>query len=618
MEQLKRLVHLSPTGRVFEEMLKDLTPPGSPVYTIPDPSELGYPERKDTDARLTPSQMNESIFHEGLRLAGTEVVDIGNNRELLVFNTTAASTHTVLSVNYQEWDWALRRQASELGIEVPKGPLIVGRNSTDIEPKVPTIVPLDMVTWVMVKDRSKGTYMPCDVNDLTSLAIGNEAIDQHKLQLSDEKLQELFGAISKRNRLAIHTILDLHNNVLKKEMPFMNMKKEEDLLIGCLSGYYRGDEAKQLKQFEHDHLGKGPMSNPTLHFRITDHFSMEDANILDQRNPSLSFRDSINLLKMKYPTYFSGSIDFAAIKPEVLSDETEAEVLQRFFENNRFSLYDLIKSIDPYASLAHEYLSEWLQYELGGMFHDIDHIVEPFEHHTSDYERELRVSEGASVTIATKRSDNASKDSLVAESYARISQWIGRKLYPMWNDIQDLVKQKVILEQEEYRTSVDRIVRLYNLPLGIEEVIESLQPTEKQLKLFKTEISERWHDPNKDVQIARIDRKLKGYQRKKLRNAKMIQEGTAMIQRGEGTLDDLIGLLTLIQSSQIYDNEGLPDGSPKLNDGYNIPGVPGTAMTYAFDHHGHLKINIGWLLSTKGLSELWLGSIMKRKERRDR
>lgn len=613
------LANVSPTGHVFQEMLRELTPPGSPVYHIPNPDVLGFPGRKDTDDSLTPSQMNEAIYQEGLRMAGSESVDIGNNRELLIFNTSAASTHTVLTANYQEWAAMLRKNAQALGIDVPStGALIEGKDSTPDSPRVPSLIPLDMVTWVMVHDKNQKTFMPCDVNDLTSNPTGNQHIDQHKLQLDDERLTELYSAISKRNRLSINTILDLHNTVLKEEMPFLRPKEEDDLLIGCLSGYYRGDDAKQLKQHEHDHLGKGPMSNPTLHFRITDHFSMQDANILDQHNPGMSFRKSIVRLRELYPSYFGGAIDFAAIKPESLSQDTESRVLQRFLNDKQFSLYDLIKTIDPYASLAHEYLADWLENELAAMFEDIDHVVEPFAHHTSDYERELRVSEGASVTFALRAEDDGSRDIVMSEGFSRISKWIGQKLYPMWNDIQELVKQKTIMPKDAFEQSINQIVQRYNLPENVVVPIKQLQPTEKQIKNLRQEVDHAWQDPEKDVKLAKIDQQLEKYYKRKLRNAKLIQEGTDLLQRGEGTFDDLIGLLTLIQSSQIYDNDGLPKGSPKLNDGYNIPGVPGTAITYSFDKGDILTINIGWLLSTKGLSELWLGSIMKRQERRDR
>lgn len=615
---MQKLANVTPTGRVFQEMLRELTPPGSPVYNIPNPDELGFPGRKDTDDSLSPSQMNEAIYHEGVRMAGAESIDIGNNRELLIFNTSAASTHTVLTANYQEWDTTFRKHAKMLGIEVPDGVLIEGRNSTPEQPKVPSLIPLDMVTWVMVHDKNQNTFMPCDVNDLTSSPTGDPNIDQHKLQLADDKLSELYSSISIRNRLAINTILDLHNNVLKAEMPFMRPKEEADLLIGCLSGYYRGDEAKQLRQFEHDHLGKGPMSNPTLHFRITDHFTMEDANILDQHNPSMSFRDSIMRLREQYPSYFGGSIDFAAIKPESLSRDTEGQVLQRFLKDNRFSLYDLIKTIDPYASLAHEYLSQWLEDELSAIFNDIAHIVEPFAHHTSDYERELRVSEGASVTFAVRAEDDGTRDKVMSEGFSRISKWIGRKLYPMWSDIQDLVKQKTIVSPDIFEQGINQIIQRYNLPDNIGVAIKQLQPTEKQIKNLRQDVDSSWQDPAKDAKLAKIDQQLRKYAKRKLRNAKLIQEGTDLIRRGEGTFDDLIGLLTLIQSSQIYDNDGLPKEIPRLNDGYNIPGVPGTAITYSFYNDHILTINIGWLLSTKGLSELWLGSIMKRQERRDR
>lgn len=618
MERLHHLKYLSPTGKVFDEMLRDLTSPGSPVFFIPKPEELGYPARKDTDDTLTPSQINEAIFQEGMRLAGTEVIDIGNNKELFVFNTSVASSHTVLTVNYQEWEALWRKNANEMGIDIPNKPLIHGEGHSEENPKVPALIPLDMVTWVMLRDHNTNTFMPCDVNDLTSLPTGNPHIDRHKLHLSDTKLTELYSAISNRNRLAISTILDLHNNVICKEIPYFRKKEESDLMIGCLSGYYRGDEAKHLKQFDYDHRGKGPMSNPTLHFRITDHFTMEDATLLDQETPGLSFREMIKTVHDRYPTYFAGSIDFAGIKPEAFADISEQKVLQKFINDERFSLYDLIKTIDPYASLAHDYLAIWLQDEMEKIFEDLPHALELFAHHTSDYERELRVSEGASITIDTVAHDNTERTEVMAECFGRISTWIGQRLYPLWDEINNLVVRKTILSKEDYVQELNDVSRKYNLPIHLHSVISQLQPTEKQLKLLKGAVEVTWNDPQRTAKLENINNKLAGYARKKTRNAKLIQEAQDKLSNGEGSFDDLIGLLTLIQSSQIYDNDGLAADVPKLNDGYNIPGVPGTAMTYSFNSDNKLNIKIGWLLSTKGMSELWLGSILKRKERRDR
>ena len=76
-------------------------------------------------------------------------------------------------------------------------------------------------------------------------------------------------------------------------------------------------------------------------------------------------------------------------------------------------------------------------------------------------------------------------------------------------------------------------------------------------------------------------------------------------------MNSFIDLLTWMQAGQLFDD-------PELNIGYNIPGTPGTAITYSYDENNQLNVNIGWVLSTKGLAELWLGTILKRKERRDR
>ncbi|HRN70859.1 MAG TPA: hypothetical protein PLS49_06800, partial [Candidatus Woesebacteria bacterium] len=352
-EFARNLTPFSPTGQIFNHMLRPITPPGPPVYHIAHPEDLGYPERKDTNQTLTPSEINESIFNEGLRLAGADILNLDNGKELLVFNTSAASTHTLFTVPYEQWDNSIREQALQLNFEMPSGVLIEGRGSNENEIIPPSHVPLDMVTWVMVREQGKQLYMPCDINDLAAPPNGDPNINQYKLSLTPEQLEAVNYFLARRNRLAINTILDLHNNVLVKHLTFLKPKKEDDLLIGGLSGYYRGDEAKDLKQFEYDHRGKGPMSNPTLHFRITDHFTMKEANILDQENPSTSFIEDMQSLHEDFPDYFSKNIDFLRIKPESRSDQTSAQVLAALMNNRDYSPYDIMKSVDPYGSLAH-------------------------------------------------------------------------------------------------------------------------------------------------------------------------------------------------------------------------------------------------------------------------
>ncbi len=610
MIELKhRLTSFSPTGKVIDNMLSPIRPPGPPVFNIPFPEELSYPDRKDTDESLTPSQINESIFNEGLRLAGTDILDIGNGKEILVFNTSVASTHTLLTVTYDEWEESLRRQAEEVGISVPEGILIEGRTSNDIKSSPPTHVPLDMVTWALVRDKETQTYWPCDINDLTSERTGNEEIDKFKLGLTDKQLKKLDLAIVKRNRLAANTLLDLHNNILCQAMPFLREKNEEDLLIGGLSGYYRGDEAKNLDQFDYDHRGKGPMSNPTLHFRITDHFTMKDANILDQENPHLAFLDSIKLLGQKYPDYFKGGIDMLAIKPESLAERTWPEILGDFIKDPRFTPYDLIKSVDPFGSLAHNYLGKWLENELDRIFQYIPHATALFADHTEDYERELRVSEGATIRFTSRLKDVKVQNSLTAIGLAEISKWIGRRLYPMWDEVNYYVQNKIVLSKAEKKSYLLDLQRKYALPDEFMQSITRIRPTQKQLEIVRDSI------PQDDQRRIKIVKRLDAYSRQRQHVIEAISFLTEKLEQNEGTFDDLIDLLTWIQAGQIFDYS---DTGEKINQGYNIPGTPGTAITYQYDNTGRLIFNVGWVLSTKGLSELWLGTILKRKERRDR
>lgn len=614
MIELKHsLIPFSPTGQVFDKMLRPITPPGPPVYNIAFPDELGFPERQDTNHNLSPSEINQAIFEEGMRLAGADRIDIGNGKEILVFNTSVASTHTLLTVQYDQWKSSFREQAKQLGFEVPNSDLIHGRSTEGHNINSPTHVPLDMVTWTMVYDTNSETYWPCDINDLTSLQTGDGEIDKFKLNLNDNNLKVLNELIIKRNRLAINTLLDLHNNILCTEMPFLRTKTEEDLLIGALSGYYRGDEAKNLDQFKYDHRGKGPMSNPTLHFRITDHFTMKDGNLYDQENPSTSFLKSIQELRQDYPDYFNKGIDFLRIKPERGLKQTQSEVLADLMSNPDFTPYDLIKSVDPFGSLAHEYLGSWLKSQFESIFTEFPHTSELFAHHTEDYERELRVSEGITFKFSIPLEYQASEDTFIAKKFTKLQKWIGQTLYPMWEDINSIVVRKLILTREEYNNELIDLQQKYDLPDPFINGVRFIKPTEKQLKLLR---EEEEHKDQIDIQnLMKLDNMIVNYQVRKGHIIENVAKLKKQMEENNGDLDTLIELLTWIQSGQLFDYEKY---ELQINQGYNISGTPGTAITYHFDKDHKLNLNIGWVLSTKGLSELWLGTILKRKERRDR
>ncbi|HRN71155.1 MAG TPA: hypothetical protein PLS49_08305, partial [Candidatus Woesebacteria bacterium] len=196
-----------------------------------------------------------------------------------------------------------------------------------------------------------------------------------------------------------------------------------------------------------------------------------------------------------------------------------------------------------------------------------------------------------------------------AKALSHIASWIGKELYPMWNDINKLIMYKITMNKDAYAQSVDYLKDTYELPDAFLNTLHFIKPTERQLHILKGRL-ERNPEENKQY-LEKIQHTLMRYQSKKEGVKKRIEHLSEQLKSEQGDLQSFIDLLSWMQAGQLFDD-------PELNQGYNIPGTPGTAITYHYDKNDRFNINIGWVLSTKGLAELWLGTILKRKERRDR
>ena len=603
--------HKQIVGQIFDEMT------GAFQEEVPSI----FP-RKDVDPY--------SIYEEGSRLAGVDIVELPDGRQIHVFSSVAASPHTLFRIPYQDYDLdveekqedgsmhyskkhlegfksVFKRHASEAGYisedrkDTIENEFVVIEK--DGQEQSPDVVPLDMLVWTMLKD-TDGTLKPIDINDFASPATGDANIDKFRLQMGEQKLQEVYGHVIKRMDLAANTLLELFNVNVRSEIPFLPPKLEKDLLQGVAIGFYRGDITKMLGQFKYDGLGKGPMSNSSTHFRTTAHLAMETIEELRQLHHGISMQDIIDFIRFREVNgeltrsmHFAENIHIHETKDSkmkrVPNYKSEPELLRELIQDNNIPPIELLKLIDPYASIAHDLMSEWLAEKIQSEFADFDNTIELFAHNAGKNERVIRASEGVELTLL-------SKDPEIRElALARITRIIGETFSPMWEDIKLFVQDKLLLSPEEQSNRLKDIQDQYGLPHQVLLAVQRLLPTEKQIQnLFDSA-----QDPQ---QIKKIRSVQHGYALLKSVKEKEYAESLAKINKGQGTSEDLTMLISALQTLQLFND---------WNEGYNIPGVPSFGITFHKDHENNSHLLLGWLLSMKGLAELWLGAMIIREKR---
>ena len=615
---MKELIITQKHETVLKSSIRETLEPlhSFPVYSPKKPEDMGFYGRRDTE-NISPQDMLQGMLVEGMQFAGVDVVDIDEEKEMVVFNSSVKSPHTVWTVPYEDFDRSFRNNAIELGFQLNDGVLIDGNESTVETKKPPKEVPLDLLTWVMIRNKKTNELLTTDIGDFRSENSGNAAIDQYLLHLPDDKMLEVYETILKRGKLATRTLVDLYNNVVRKQYPiprddeqeeeqyFLPLKTEQDILQGVANGYYRGDEVKGLKQTHYDGRGGGPMSNPTLHFRYTCHLPIETLNEMNTLHSGIGFDILVERLA-KQKSVFGNTIKLVHTEPRPSEEETQGQVLKDLF--SVYTAEDILKVIDPYGTMVHDNLESWLENELRGLFADQDATVSGFRHHTNRYERTLRVNEGAEVVISAIK-DETERNQALSRALLHITDYVGKRLYPLWNDVNKYVVNKILMSEPERMVSLFYLYKDYNLPENAIAAITTLMPTRVQLENLRSDY------PEGSDEYIRITEAVERYDLKAVRVRSEKEAIMKKIESGKAKYEDLIQIVYLEQRGQLFERISTKK-NPTMNKGYNMPGIPGNAITYEVDADGSIHLKIGWLLSMKGLAEAWLGAMLKRLERK--
>lgn len=563
-------------------------------------------QRQRQKEREKQARIYSAILQECNTMAGLDMVDIDDACELVIGTSFAASPHTVLWAPTEEYSAVFREVGRKYGLPVPDGPLIVSPDSTEHNIKQPETVPLDGITWVMKRNKHTQEVTPVDINDFTTPKTGEPEIDQYKLELTHDQMNTVFEVFVRRIYATAETNLQVYNEYTRRHFPFLPEKKLEDILQGYLVGYFRGDAVKGFDQFYYSGEGMAPMSNPTLHGRSANHFETRIINILTLLNRHLSLEEILSRLKEDGKSqYFRNDIDFVDLKSPPLEEKKTGAVLKDtlFGEKPVTNVEELLKMVDPYGTIAHDELNEWLQSIVSYTFSNFENVsIGTFRDHTRETERELRGSEGITITLPTGHLSTEERFKVLAEGLTCIAEVNGMALAPMWDDIKAYVTRKYILSDEQKDQELQRIQDTHFLPQHVMPLIDRIMPTEKQLKLLL-------QDNVTEEQQHIIEHKLAAYARYKQMVKYRISTVEEKIKAGQGDTDDLIDYVKAFQEGQIFDD-------PEMNKGFNITGVPGLAVTFHFDEQGDTHINMGWLLSVKGLFESWMGAMVKRSEKK--
>jgi hypothetical protein len=234
METERAARHLRAISPLFRAEHKIFDPLRAiPAYEPKGPAELGFSGRADLAEFPTRDGMLRSILEEGELLAGNDVVDVDENREIIVVNTIAKSPHTVYCAPYSSFERYLRHEAAKMDIPLHEGPVMAGSGSTPEKTVPPTSVPLDMLVWIMSRNKHTQELSPVDLADFRSIKTGNPLIDQYRMELSDEKMADVFMKVVKRGKLARNTLLQVYEKVITTEIPellkpYQNKRKSQD------------------------------------------------------------------------------------------------------------------------------------------------------------------------------------------------------------------------------------------------------------------------------------------------------------------------------------------------------------------------------------------------------
>lgn len=181
--------------------------------------------------------------------------------------------------------------------------------------------------------------------------------------------------------------------------------------------------------------------------------------------------------------------------------------------------------------------------------------------------------------------------------YTAAVKLIGQEVAPMWDNVRDFVARKLLMKEEEQTEYLLALQARYKLPDSVLTFIARIQPSEKQLKILLQENLDSSQKGKIQFELAEYHRNLGHY-------IQEFEKHFYKIQDGKADTSDLSELIAILQKLQLYDTD--------WNRGYNIPGVPGFAITHNRLPDGRFGMMIGWLLSQKGLMESWSGGSLVR------
>lgn len=291
-----------------------------------------------------------------------------------------------------------------------------------------------------------------------------------------------------------------------------------------------------------------------------------------------------------------------------------------FEDPKTFSPELIFKQVDPYSTIFHGAMDDWVKDRLASIFAGTELAGEgitSFVHHTEPHRFNMRMAEGW--TVEVKEDD-----------FVRLNEKLNVFLHDMsnlWVRAHEVWEEWYIHRNEKGERD-DTILRQlqgepYSLSTDAISVIKRIMPTDQQLSgwLNKGQLS--------DIEREKLNRKLKTRRNSELiaRARKGIQKGALETRATNVGLYQVLGDWQVVdgnvytkippeQTRDIRDTEGKKVGVEELrfNTGFNIPGVPGFGITYERIPGGGWKLFICPLLSEKALAEIYAGAVIKRQK----
>lgn len=266
----------------------------------------------------------------------------------------------------------------------------------------------------------------------------------------------------------------------------------------------------------------------------------------------------------------------------------------RFEDVDNVSPHMLFKQVDPYATMFHEIMDEWVQRKLGNAFHASAGeapTITSFHWDKKEYRFDMRVTEGWEIRVP---------QGSMAEVQVQLNAFLA-KMNVLWQESQSAWEQWKVRKDE---TLLCALQKNHNLPDTAIDAIKRIHPTDQQLRAWIQDIDPTT-EPDVYVRLTNLlERRTRPEFRRRLAKNIVNHRDTAWRVTAAG-------FGQIFEGGEQVQVDGETNESV-FNKGLNIPGRPSFGIFYEHANGGWI-IRIHPLMGEKALAETE-GTLFERRD----